>query len=63
MQELTKRSFTENLSDRRNDGSLVAEQIESVRHPLVKQILFSVLSEDENDASLGSGFGEGAPPP
>lgn len=50
---------TNNFShDLKTDRS-VEGQIEKIAHPLVKQILTDVLSEETKDSVQGSAFGEG----
>jgi hypothetical protein len=49
------RNFSQDLKDQ----SDAADQIEAVRHPLVKQIITQVLAEGSIDTPQGSAFGEG----
>ena len=48
-----------NFSIELDDCQSVDEQVESVGHPLVKQVLNQVLAEESGNAGEGSSFGEG----
>lgn len=51
------RSFSQDLKDE----VTVADHIEAIQHPLVKQVIAQVLAEKSIDVSNGSTFGEGGP--
>ncbi len=49
------RNFSQDLKDQ----VTVADHIEVIQHPLVKQVIAQVLAEKSIDKSYGSTFGEG----
>jgi hypothetical protein len=49
------RNFSQDLKDQVG----VADQIEAIQHPLVKQAIAQVIADNSNDTQQGSAFGEG----